>query len=182
MPNGSGGGTQYKYAFQFPGNNNYSLNSLNGSIYVAPGANITLVTQNDANINSIYVAGTGNNAGSLTIYMGGTNFALMGKVTVENQSATNLQYFGSAANTNITLNLGDSIHGPITTNFSGTIYAPTASVLLNDGYETNVSYSFNGAITAQSITQIGKLQFHYDDNLRRNGPRRRYVLGSWQEF
>jgi hypothetical protein len=174
----------YDYAF-LAGNAAYYLNSINGSIYVGTNAHVTIITPNNATVKKLYIAGSTVNAGSLTLYVAGGNFSLTDKATVENQSATNFSYFGSPSNTNVNLNLGDGVHGPITTNFFGTIYAPAANVTITDDYGNSppyASYAFTGSVSARTITQIGKVQFHFDDNLLNTGPQRRYVVASWQEL
>ena len=169
-------GTHYDYAF-IHDQTSYDVSSLNGSIYVASNVNVTLkVSDNNATINNLKVAGSGNSAATLTIYMAGTNFTLNGKTTVQNQNATNLCYFGSSSNTSINLNF--SLNG--TTNFYGTIYAPSANVTNTGDYNTNVPYAFTGAVIAGSIQQVGNLKFHFDDHLLTT--RRRYVVASWHEL
>jgi hypothetical protein len=167
---------RYDYAFLY-NQSSYDVSSLRGSVYVASNVNVTLkVSDNNATISNLMVAGTGNSAATLTIYMAGTNFTLSGKTTVENQSATNLCYFGSTNNTSI--NLTFSVNG--TTNFYGTIYAPSANVTNKDDYNTNFPYAFTGAVMAGSIQQVGNLKFHFDDSLLTT--RRRYVVASWHEL
>src|SRR5436190_769640 len=68
----------------------YSVSSLAGSIYVS-NVNITLKLTGNAAPPVIWVDGQGTNAGILTIYMDGPNFAISGSSVVDGGLAANLR-------------------------------------------------------------------------------------------
>jgi hypothetical protein len=106
-----------------------------------------------------FTFGLTNNQG---LVVGGTNI-------VENRNATNFSYLGSPGNSTVSFNL--STNG--TPNFYGTLYAPSANLLVNDDYYPGIQYAYFGTVTAKSIIQVGKVIFHFDENLARSGRRRR---------
>ena len=69
--------------------------------------------------------------------------------------------------------------GPGNTAFTGTIYAPTADFQLGGG--GNSTYDFVGASITKSVKMNGHFNFHYDENLRRNGMGKGYIPTNWKE-
>lgn len=88
--------------------------------------------------------------------------ASLTKVSTADNSAANFQYYGLPSNTSVTW----SGNG----NFRGTICAPQATVSMGGG-GTNV-YDFWGACVVNAITMNGHFGFHFDENLKVNGPLR----------
>jgi hypothetical protein len=182
----SANGVWYNYAFSNTAD--YVTANLNGSVYVAQQAVVNLLVTDAATLEGLYIAGSNSTAGKLTIYMSGANFTfgitndsgllVGGTNIVENQNSTSFSYFGLPGNHSVNFNL--SRNG--TPNFYGTIYAPSADLFINDDYYPGASYAYFGAVTAKSITQVGKVTFHFDENLARSGPRRGYIVTSWQEM
>jgi hypothetical protein len=110
---------------------------------------------------------------SLQIYMSGTsaNFSGNGSWNKDG-SALSLQYWGLPGNTSVTIAGNGS--------FTGVIYAPQAALSLSGG--GNDVYDFVGASISKTALLEGKVQFHYDEALARLGPRRGYVVNSWNEL
>ena len=169
----------YQYAFGYPGSLNGSGNyamtgsSLNGAnIYVAENTHVTLLVTGNASPASVHVAGSGTNAGQLTLYMDGPTFSLSGTNVVDGGNALNFSYYGTTNNTKVSMS-GNA-------GFVGTIYAPQADLKLAGG-GSNI-YDFVGSIVARTVTTTGHYKFHFDENLVAAGPRRGYVANSWQEL
>jgi len=146
----------------------YTINNLNSSIYVGPGANVRLLLTGNASPQYIQVA-TG---GSLTIYMTGSSFTLSGSSSLDGGVASALSYYGLPSNTSVILSGNAS--------FTGTIYAPEADISIGGGGSN--TYDFVGAIVARSAKVNGHFNFHFDEALWKNGPMRPYVPNSWAEL
>lgn len=147
----------------------YVVNNLSGSVYVR--GNARLLVKNSIQLSGKDTIVIGPN-GSLKLYMAGTNARISGNGIVnKNGNAMNFQYYGLDSNTSIDI----SGNGE----FIGVIYAPNASLFLRGG-GNNVE-DFIGAIVANNITMNGHFSFHYDENLARQGPSRRYLISSWNE-
>jgi hypothetical protein len=111
--------------------------------------------------------------GSLAIYNSGASANFSGNATWnENGTALQLQYWGLPSNTSVAISGNGA--------FTGTIYAPSAALTLNGGGKDE--YDFVGASISKTVQMNGKVQFHYDEALSRNGPRRDYVVTSWNEM
>lgn len=152
------GSNTFQYMFG-PGFNNasgdYALTGLkNTSIYVN-NATVRLLLEGNASPNYIEVAGSGSTAGSLTIYMDGTSFALAGACLVDSGNAASVRYYGTTNNTQLLFGGNAS--------FSGTIYAPEADFSLGGGGSS--PYDFIGACVISSLTLNGHYAFHFDENL-----------------
>lgn len=132
----------------------YNSISLSGQaqIILAPGATLKL-----------YV---GNTTGS------GASASLGGNGIVNPGNAMNFQYFGLPSNTSLSYS-GNAA-------FTGTVYAPNAAFTLGGG--GNNIYDFVGASVTSSVNMNGHFHFHYDENLGRIGPRRGYIVTSWNEI
>jgi len=64
--------------------------------------------------------------------------------------------------------------------FTGTLYAPEAT--LKDSGGGNNTYDFVGACIVGAVTMNGHTQFHYDENLGRNGPGNGFLVSTWNEY
>lgn len=151
----------------------YSINGLNGSIYVGTNTHVTLLlTGSKATATLIRVAGVGSTSGQLTVYDDTAQFNLSGSDTIDSGNALNFTYFGTTNNTSVSLSGNAS--------FTGTIYAPEANVSMGGGGST--TYDFVGSLIANSITMNGHFRFHYDENLTAVGPRKGFIPNSWTEL
>ncbi len=160
-------GVGYDYVL---GDGNFQLSSLGGTVIVT-GHAILHVTDS--------LSFSGNNflkiteTGSLKIYMSGSSANFAGNATWnEDGSALKLQYWGLPSNTSVSISGNGA--------FTGTIYAPSAELTLNGGGKDN--YDFVGASISKTVKMNGHVKFHYDEALKRNGPRRDYVVTSWNEM
>jgi hypothetical protein len=161
---GNVGGTNYAYLLR---NENYRiLNfSMNSGTMMVTGR-ATFWIQRDLNIGGtakIVITPTG----SLMLYSGtafetNTTASIIAGGGIVNQTyrALGFQYCGLPSNRVVSLT-GNG-------NFVGTIYAPNADLVLNDG--GTGSENFSGAIVSKSITMNGTFRFHYDEDLARSGP------------
>ena len=151
----------------------YSINGLNGSIYVGTNTHVTLlITGSKATVTLVRVAGFGSTSGQLTVYDDAPTFTLSGQDNIDSGNALNFTYYGTTNNT--TINLSGNA------NFTGTIYAPEANVSMSGSGSTD--YDFVGSLIANSITLNGHFRFHYDENLTAAGPRQGFIPASWTEL
>jgi hypothetical protein len=164
-------GVSYQYVFT-TSTGDYSINGLNGSVYVGTNSHIRLKVTGNASPSIIRVAGLGTDAGSLQFFMDGPTFNLSGQSIVDGGVPNNLSYLGTTNNTSI------NCSGNAT--FIGTIYAPEASFKLGGGGSS--TYDFIGAAIVNNATVNGHFQFHYDEALLTTGPIRGYAAASWQEL
>lgn len=147
----------------------YVLDNLSGSLYVR--GNARLLVKNSINLTGKDAIVIGPN-GSLKLYMAGSQTKIAGNGVVnKNGNAMSFQYYGLDSNTSIDI----SGNGQ----FTGVLYAPNASLFLRGGGAN--AEDFIGAIVANNITMNGHFNFHYDENLARQGPARRYLISSWNE-
>lgn len=141
--------------------------------------NYTIYVQGDA---ILYVTGTINFTGndrliiapgaSLKIYMAGSSAKFTGNTIVnQNGNAASFYYYGLSSNTSLDLQGNAS--------FTGAIYAPNANFSLGGGGSD--TYDFVGASVTKTVKMNGHFNFHYDENLRRNGMGRGYIPTSWKE-
>ena len=172
------GTNTYQYVFgpnasYANGSGYYTVSGISSgsSIYVS-NAIVTLKITGNAAPQWIEVDGAGTNAGNLTIYMDGANFSITGGSTVDGGLASNLSYYGTTNNTQITFG-GNAA-------FTGTIYAPEADFKLNGGGSS--SYNFVGAAVLRSVSMNGHFNFHYDEALATTGPKRGFIPNSWKEL
>jgi hypothetical protein len=164
-------GTNYTYLLsEF----NYQTTNLNGSVFVASNASAILYVTGDANITTLVVAP----GASLKLYVGGTN-TTFGQVTVFG-TATNFQYYGLPANTNVTMIGHDTL--------TGTIYAPNATFRGGERSpgDSFVDFNLYGAIVANSIDMRSNFRLHFDESLKNaaanGGLVRGFVVSSWREL
>ena len=107
---------------------------------------------------------------SLQIYVAGPS-AVFSTVNVPGNANT-FQYYGLPTNLNVTWNGNDQ--------YFGAVYAPEAFFQCGGGGSS--PYDFQGACVADAIKLNGSFNFHFDENLRRNGPIRGYLASAWQEL
>lgn len=171
--------TTYQYVFGYPGGLNSSGDyAMSGSflsganIYIGTNTHVRLLVTSSANLSNIRIAGSGANAGQMTLYMDGQSLAMSGTSFVDAGNAVNFAYYGTTNNTKVSIG-GNSA-------FVGTVYAPQADVKLNGGGSTAIDFS--GSIVGRTVSTSGHYLFHYDENLAVGGPKRGYVVNSWQEL
>ncbi|MDA1272757.1 MAG: hypothetical protein O2960_01715 [Verrucomicrobia bacterium] len=168
---GSVNGTNYTYVLT---SGNWEVSSLSMS------GQDNLIVMGDA---VLYVTGSLSLAGqsfitiatnsSLHLYVAGASASLGGKGVVNTPgSAINFVYYGMPGNTSLSLS-GNAA-------FTGAIYAPSANFTLGGG--GNNTYDFVGASVSATVKMNGHFNFHYDENLGKAGPRRGYVITSWNEI
>jgi hypothetical protein len=170
------GTNSYQYVFgpgaAYPnGSGYYVVSGGSGSIYVS-NVIVTLKITGNASPSWVVVEGASTNAGSLTIYMDGPSFSINGGSSVDGGLASNLSYYGTTNNTSITFGGNAS--------FTGTIYAPEADFKENGGGSS--IYNFVGAAVLRSAQITGHFNFHFDEALATNGPKRGFIPNSWQEL
>jgi Putative Ice-binding-like adhesive domain len=125
----------------------------NASLYVIGSV---LMQSSGATASAINISPGAN----LRLYVGGTNAALQQVNVSSGGNASQFEYFGLPANTNLTWQ--------VNAEFVGTIYAPEAKLSLGGGGQN--AYDYEGACVVNSITINGHVNFHFDENLKRVGP------------
>ena len=167
-------GSSYKYVFLTDGD--YTISSLSGSIYVGTNAHVRLKITGSVSLtgsnDQIFIDSSPTTSGSLQIYMTGDSFAIKGQGIVNTSgNAANFTYFGLPTNTSVTFG-GNAA-------FIGAIYAPSAAFTLGGGGSTPID--FIGASVTKTVKMNGHFNFHYDENLRRNGMGRGFIPTNWRE-
>jgi len=64
--------------------------------------------------------------------------------------------------------------------YVGTVYAPEGDFTCGGGGNNTMDYQ--GACVVKTVTMNGKFNFHYDENLKRNGPMSGFQVASWKEM
>lgn len=141
----------------------------NETIYVTTNRTAKLYVKGDVTMDSAAKLELAP-GGSLHLFVGGDNTTL-GPI-INSGRATNFQYFGLPANTNISM-IGR------TNSLVGTIYAPNATLTTTS---TSAYYDFFGALTVNTFTLRRNFRLHFDENLINSGPRRGFVATSWREL
>jgi hypothetical protein len=108
---------------------------------------------------------------SLRLYADCATAAIGGKGVQNDGIATQFYYFGTDKNTSLAYG-GNAA-------FTGVFYAPNAALTLSGG--GGAPLDFSGSAIARTIKLTGNFTFHYDENLRRVGLYRGYVITSWNE-
>jgi hypothetical protein len=103
----------------------------------------------------------------LTIYVGG-NASLSGAFPANHQPKDFI-FYGLPGNKSIIIGTGGA-------QFNGVIYAPNASLTLNN------QASVCGTVVAKDVTMSGNTSFHYDESLAGLGKFRGYSVLSWNEL
>lgn len=152
-------------------NGNYQLSDIPNGEQMLVRGNARLYVTGDINMqggSQITIA----NTGTFNLYVGG-NVSLKGNGVMNSTGdASRFAIWGLPTCTDV--ELGGNAE------FTGTLYAPQAHLHAGGGGSTN--YDIAGAIIVNSIKMNGTFQFHYDENLGRNGPRGAFVVTSWTEL
>ncbi|MBI4659260.1 MAG: hypothetical protein HY735_10500 [Verrucomicrobia bacterium] len=168
---GTSGGTNYIYILT---NGNWELASLSLSgqnKVLVLGQAVLYVTGNISLSGQSYIYVSTNS--SLRLYVGGPTASIGGSGVMNTPgNATNFYYYGLPGNTSLSFS-GNAA-------FTGAIYAPNAAFSLGGGGST--TYDFVGASVTSSVQMNGHFNFHYDENLGKNGPRRGFTIMSWNEI
>jgi hypothetical protein len=159
--------------------NTYLLGSggyyINGDLSLKSGDSMYVV-----GFASLYVSGNVNMQGQgtiiiapgaqLKIYVAGptANFSYVNTTG----NAFSFQYYGLPTNTSLTWGGNSS--------YVGTVYAPEA--LFTCGGGGSLIYDYQGSCVVNTVAFNGHFNFHYDENLKRNGPALAFVVTSWQEL
>ncbi len=112
------------------------------------------------------------NTGTLQVWVGGTVDIGGNGVVNSTSDATHLALYGLPTCTSISLG-GNAA-------WTGTIYAPQADFKSGGGGSDN--YDVVGAVIVNTVSMNGHFEFHYDENLGRNGPSGTFVISSWVEL
>lgn len=168
-------GVKYEYIFDdaSPGYHDYSISSLNGSIYIATNANVRIKISQSVSSSTMVIRLSPVNA-TLQIFMQGSAFTLGGGALIDNPSGHPDRFFlyGLPSCTSVTFG-GNG-------NFYGCIYTPNADFYLGGGGSD--TWDFVGSSVTSTVTMNGHYNFHFDENLRNVGPAKAYVAYSWEEI
>jgi Tfp pilus assembly protein PilX len=175
---------------------------------VGPGAgtgtNTYILTSGDYYVNSDFVINNNETlyvAGNARLYVTG-NFTMKAQngsfVTIAPGASLKL-YVGTPGGSPVTAQLAQVNPGGTASSFQmyglpslttinwsgngsymGTVYAPEAS--LNAGGGGSSLYDFQGSIVVNTVNLNGHFSFHYDENLKRNGPPVGFVVTTWREL
>jgi hypothetical protein len=168
---GTVSGTNYTYVLS-EGNWQLSSLSLSGQNKVLVTGNAVLYVTGNVSMSGQSYISVSTNA-SLQLYVGGATASLGGSGIVNNPgNATNFFFYGLPTNTSLSMS-GNAA-------FTGVIYAPQAAFTLGGGGSSD--YDFVGASVTSSVQMNGHYKFHYDESLGKNGPRRGFIVTSWNEI
>jgi hypothetical protein len=160
-----------KFQYKLNSSSPWSIQNLNGSIYVAEKG-VVLYVSSSFKIPSggqIYIAP----GASLTVYVGAATADIGGQGIVNATGmAGSFTYDGLPSNTYI--NFGGNAA------FVGSIYAPEAYFVLGGGGST--TYDFIGRSVTQSVKMNGHYNFHYDEALPLAPTFDGYAAMSWAEL
>lgn len=168
---GTVSGTSYNYVL---GSGNYEMSSLSMS------GNQKMIITNNAVLfvrGNISISGNAQiliaSGASLKLYVEGASASIGGNGVMNTDArALDFSYYGLPTNTSVTMS-GNAA-------FTGTIYAPNAALSMGGGGST--TYDFVGASISGTVTMNGHYNFHYDESLGNIGPRRGYIVTSWNEI
>ena len=152
--------------FQLPGGQD-----LNGTVYVDGHA--VLLVQHPS---KIALSGSSDTikigpGASLKLFADVESAAISGKGVQNDGIANQFYYFGT--DRNVTLSYGGNAA------FTGVFYAPSAAMTMSGGGAAQID--FCGSAVARTIKLTGNFSFHYDENLKRVGLYRGFVITSWNE-
>jgi Tfp pilus assembly protein PilX len=152
----------------------YVMTGISGSLNIRSNTTVRLLVNG-----TIKLAGndeiTLEPGATLTLYMNGSSASFGGRSTANgttNSNAINFMYYGTTNNTSLSI----SGNGE----FKGMVYAPQADLSMNGSGVNTVDFS--GAAIVNTATMNGNFNFHYDENLGKNGPRTTYVVDDWNEL
>jgi len=165
------------------GTNTYFLGSAN---YIING-NLSMKTGDTlyvAGFATLYVSGNVSMSGQsqiviapgaqLKIYVAGASagFTTVNAPSLASGNAFAFQYYGLDSHTSLSWS-GNA-------DYVGLVYAPQASFTCGGG--GNNTYDYQGSCVVNNVTMNGHFNFHYDENLKRNGPPSGFTITSWQEL
>lgn len=166
-------GTNYTYL----GNGNYMIDNGKWPLKFNSGDVILVTGQARLYVTGDFIMGGQSQiviapGASLQLYVGGQNTQFQ---TINNGgNCATFSYFGLPANTSVNL-AGNNL-------LLGTIYAPSASLTLAGSGDPKNPFDFQGACAVNTIKMNGHFNFHFDENLKRQGPVRGYQIASWTEL
>lgn len=180
--------TNFTYT-QFAYNtNSYTTNSTvatydyvldNGDYYLSGISSANILVRGNARL---YVQGSVSQSGGSAITIGNSGTLqvwVAGSVSFTGNAAVNTT--GDATRMRINgLPSCTSISFSGNSEFTGTLYAPQAHMTYNGGGTDRAD--FMGAAIVGSAQLNGHFEFHYDENLGRNGPSAAFVIDSWAEI
>jgi hypothetical protein len=163
-------GVSYDYIINTSGD--YTVAGFSGSVYIASNAVVRLDVTGDVSLNGqsqIYIC----SGAQLKWYQNSANCSVGGNGVInENGNASSFYYFGLPVNTSLSFG-GNAA-------FTGAVYAPEAAFTLGGGGSTPLD--FIGSSVTKSVKMNGNFNFHYDENLARNGMGRGYIATNWREI
>ena len=170
-------GTNYTYGI---GTGDYYLsgdlkdpnaNNKPASIIVSAGATATIYVTGNVKIDNLVMGADA----KLKLFVGTPSGS---DVTIDLQRLSNLgraddlQIYGLPSVKDITLGGNDEL--------TALLYAPQAGLTVNGG--GSKPYDYQGAIVVRDFTANGQFDFHFDEDLSRNGPIIGFVPVSWKEL
>lgn len=162
------------YTFNGSGaSGNYTCTGIgnNCNIIVTNGAKIVLYCTGNISFSGQKGINISANS-SLTIYMEGGTVSVSGNGMINQGNALNFSLYGMSTCTSLTVGGNGG--------FVGTVNAPYADLTINGG---GSSGTFVGAAIVNSANFNGNgTDFHYDENLKNNGPTSVYVVTGWNEL
>lgn len=162
-------GVTYRHYINSGGD--YKASTLSGSVYVAPGVDARVYLTDKVSLKGSDLIRITAGAKRLTIYMGGSSFAVGGGgIANETGNAAAFLYYGLPTNTKVVFGGNGS--------FTGAIYANHADFSMGGGGSDPID--FIGACVIRSAQMNGHYRFHYDENLANLGPSR-FVASGWSE-
>lgn len=163
---------------------NYSTNYYDhildtGDYYLSGIANKDVLVRGNARL---YVDGNISESGGKAITVANTGTLktwVKGTISFSGNAAVNttgdalrMQIYGLPSSSDVSFS-GNA-------EFTGLLYAPQAQLRFNGGGTDAVD--FMGAAIVGSAQLNGHYEFHYDENLGRNGPSAAFVIASWTEL
>jgi len=147
--------------YDFTADGYYSIND-NSNLVVEPGVTVVLNVITPSFNSMIQILGGMTNAGTAYIFLNGPTNAVLSQYIPKDTivRAKHLCIFGLPALNQVAIGVSN-------TNFTGVVYAPSASTIVNGG---GTADGFTGALVVGSILMNGHVQFHFDEDLLTNGP------------
>ncbi len=166
-----GNAAGYQYVISSSGD--YRISSLTGNMLVKSNVQARLIVETEINMTGQDTI-TIQPGATLNLYMAGANAKITGQGVVNQAgNATNFFYWGTPANTSLTINGNGA--------FTGVIYAPNANFTMNGGGNSSLE-DMTGASVTKSAQMNGNFNFHYDENLGRINLNRGFIVTSWTEI